>query len=157
MIVAMDKRGAIGKAGDLPWHLKDDLKFFKQQTLGHSLIMGRRTYQSIGRPLPGRKTIILSRSKSFDAKGCKVASTLDEAIEAVDMGDPIIAGGGEIYRLGIDRADKLIITHVDTVVDGDTFFPAFDPSVWHSLKETKIMDRLTGTGLRFVEYSRKSG
>lgn len=137
----MDENNAIGKDGTLPWRIPEDLARFKSLTLGHCLLMGRKTYDSIGRPLPGRTTIVVTRQTDWDAPaGVHVVHTVDEGIglaATLQPGDPLmVIGGGEIYRQTLDLASRLELTHVHTKVDGaDTFFPAIDPTAWQVVAE----------------------
>jgi dihydrofolate reductase len=135
IIVAVAENGVIGSDGKLPWHLSDDLRRFREFTVGHTIVMGRRTWESIGRPLPGRRTIVVSRQPGYgvDADGVTVATSLDEALqiaEAAGDSEVFIVGGAELYREAIPHADRLHITRVHTKVDGDTLFPPYDASCW---------------------------
>lgn len=126
LVVAADEAGAIGHDGALLWHLPDDLKHFKSVTLGHPILMGRKTYESIGRPLPGRPNWVLTRDRAFDADGVAIAHTLESAIEGIaDAGTEklMVIGGGELYRLLLPQADTVELTRVHTVAPkADTFF-----------------------------------
>lgn len=126
-MVAWDRNRVIGKGGTLPWRLPDDMKHVKALTVGKPLIMGRRTYESIGRPLPDRTNIVLTRDPTFKADGVKVARTPEEAIAlAGDAPETIVFGGADIFKLFMPMVDRLYLTEVDAdVKDGDTFFPAF--------------------------------
>lgn len=121
-IVAMADNGVIGRGGDLPWRLPRDLRWFKDKTLGHSLIMGRRTFESLKGVLPGRRAIVLTRDESFEAPGVTVVHTLDEAIREAAQGDdePFIAGGAEIYRSAMPRIERFYVTRVHASPEGDT-------------------------------------
>ena len=132
MIAAVAENGVIGDAGTIPWHLPDDFAHFKRTTLGHTLVMGRATYDSIGRPLPGRTTVVLTRDPSWSAEGVLVASTFEEALElAAELpGDVFVAGGAAIYALALPYADEQIITEVRLSPAGDTFYPPFDRDQW---------------------------
>ena len=137
MIAAVGRNGAIGAGGDLPWRLPTDFAFYKRTTMGKPLIMGRKTFESIGKPLPGRTNIVVTRQAGYAPEGVEVFADLDAAIArgreiaARDGVDEVfINGGGEIYRAAMDRADRLYITHVDAEPEGDTFFPEIDPAVW---------------------------
>jgi dihydrofolate reductase len=131
IIVAMDNKGVIGLEGDLPWHLSADLKHFKEITMGKPLIMGRKTHESIGRPLPGRKNIVLTYSKEFKAEGCEVVHSLDDAFQvAGDVDEVMIMGGSGIYDQSLTRADRLYLTEVHADVKGDVYFPEFDKGEW---------------------------
>ena len=136
---AVARNDVIGRDGGLPWRLSSDLKRFKAQTLGKPIVMGRRTFEGLGRPLPGRLNIVISRDRAFRAEGVEVAGGIAEALALAGIrarcmaGSPqeiCVIGGGEIYRQSIDRADRLHITHVDAEPDGDTWFPPIDPAVW---------------------------
>lgn len=136
MIVAVADNGVIGRDGGLPWRLSNDLRHFKATTMGHHIVMGRKTYESIGRPLPGRTTIVVSRDASYRAEGCTVVSTLDEAIRvatAAGDDDVFIVGGAQLYALAWPRADRMHVTHVHAEVDGDTYFEhhPLDLREWH--------------------------
>jgi dihydrofolate reductase len=136
VIAAVARNGVIGRNGTLPWHLPDDLKHFKQLTMGHSIIMGRRTFESIGKPLPGRRSIVVSRGLSQSpCEGVELARSLDQAIElgAKDSGPAFVIGGAALYAAALERADVLHLTEVDADVQGDTFFPPFDRSKWRLL------------------------
>jgi dihydrofolate reductase len=129
----MDEKGGIGVHNRLPWHLSEDLKRFKSLTMGHHLIMGRKTFESIGQLLPGRDFIVLSRQEKIVCEGCHVVSSLDEALQlAKDRGERevFIAGGGQVYAQALPLADRIYLTCVHTVESADTFFPKFDRLVW---------------------------
>lgn len=132
LVVAMDKNRAIGRAGALPWHLPDDLKRFRALTLGKTVLMGRKTYQSIGRPLPRRRNVVLTRDPNFGAEGVEVVHSLDDALRLDD--EIMVIGGGEIYTLTLSFATHIYLTLVDTVVpDADAFFPAWDSPGWREV------------------------
>jgi dihydrofolate reductase len=127
----MDLRGVIGRAGGLPWRLPDDLKRFKALTLGKTVIMGRKTFESIGRPLPQRRNIVVTRDPRFAALGIEVAASLEAAL-ALCRQEPevMVIGGAEIYRAALPLADKIELTRVEAEVDGDVHFPALDLAEW---------------------------
>jgi dihydrofolate reductase len=133
LIVAVSTNGVIGRSGDLPWHLPADLRHFKETTMGHYLIIGRATWDEVGKPLPGRNMVVVTRNRGFEAAGVLVAYSLDEALAMV-VGDnePFIGGGAQIYRLALegDVVGRLYITKVHARVEGDTFFPPFDEDQW---------------------------
>jgi dihydrofolate reductase len=132
VIVALDRRGAIGRAGTMPWHLPDDLRHFRAQTMGKPILMGRRTYDSIGRALPGRRNLVLSRDPGFHAADTERCASLDDALQCC-AGTPelMVMGGGELYALALPQAQTLWLTEIDTLVaDADTFFPAWSPAEW---------------------------
>lgn len=139
LIVAVDEQGGIGYRGELPWKLSADLKHFKKLTMGHHLIMGRKTYQSIGKPLPGRTMIVLSRDEGFQAEGCLVAHSLEEGLAlAEDRGEDqvFVIGGSSVFQASLPLADELFLTLVHTSVQADTFFPPFDESRWQVIGES---------------------
>lgn len=138
IIVAAATNGAIGKENKLLWHLPVDMKFFKEKTMGHHMIMGRKTYESIGKPLPGRTTIIITRDSGYKAEGCLVVNSIEQAIEtAKAAGDTeaMVTGGAEIYQLALTKADCIYLTRVEGNFEADTFFN-FDPEQW-VVKEKK--------------------
>lgn len=140
LIVAKAEDGAIGKQGDLPWRLSSDLKRFKQLTMGHHLIMGRKTFESIGRPLPGRTTVVITRNPNWGSEGVLVASSLDQAIEITkEDSEPFVIGGAEIYRQFLAQVDRLYLTDVHTsVADADAFFPTIDHDQWRRVQREEI-------------------
>ena len=165
IIVAIADNNAIGKDNALLWHISEDLKFFKRTTSGSPVIMGRKTFESIGRPLPKRTNIVISRG--FDApEGVVVTGSLAEAYSVAEssfISDTIgnnrcfIMGGGQIYAQAMPDADRLIVTHVHTVIEeADTFFPDIDSSVWKVAERSEMLhDEETGYDFEFVEYCRK--
>lgn len=163
IVVAVASNGIIGRDGDMPWRLSTDLKRFKAMTLGKPVIMGRKTFQSIGKPLPGRSNVVISRDTGFSAEGITVAHSLGEAIDAASNlaaesgADEIcIIGGGEIYRQAIRVADQLLITNVEARVDGDTSFPEIDPAFWQIESELAVPAGERDTyPTRFVRYLRR--
>jgi dihydrofolate reductase len=127
IIVAASENNVIGRQGELPWRLSDDLKHFKAITMGKPIVMGRKTWESIGRPLPGRQNIVITRQPGFAAAGCDVVASVDEAIGAADDAPEImIIGGSEIYALFMPHAERLYLTRVHASVEGDAFFPELD-------------------------------
>ena len=134
IIVARAKNGVIGVNNTLPWHLPEDLKHFKNTTLGCPIIMGRNTWLSLGRPLPGRRNIVVSRNPEFKAEGAETFTSLEDAIDACSAVEKaFIIGGAQIYDEALAYVDKLIITEVDTEVDGDAFFPDIDDMMWEEV------------------------
>ncbi len=130
----------IGDHGRIPWHLPDDFAHFKSLTLGHTLVMGRLTFDSIGRPLPGRRTVVVTRNRAWSAEGVEVAHTLDEALDlaAAHEGDTVIAGGTEVYAAAMPVLTHQVLTEVHRTVDGDAHYPEFDLAVW---RETRRVSR----------------
>lgn len=138
LIAALSDNRVIGRGGGLPWHLPADLKRFKALTMGHAIVMGRRTWDAVGRPLPGRRTIVLTRRHDFEASGAVVVHDLEAALAAAGDDDTVfIAGGGDIYALALPRADRMELTHVHAVLDGDAFFPPFDAGAWRTVFEQR--------------------
>ena len=136
LVAAYSQNGAIGRDGDMPWRLPSDLKHFKAATLGTPVVMGRKTYLSIGKPLPGRANIVVSRS-GFSAEGVETVESLDAALElarshaqASGTDQVSVIGGGQIYAASIDRADELLLTEVEAEIEGDTVFPKIDSNLW---------------------------
>ena len=132
LIAAVARNGVIGHLGRIPWHLPEDFTHFKATTLGHTLVMGRATYDSIGRPLPGRATIVLTRDPRWSADGVLVASDLDSALDlAADLpGEVYVAGGAHVYAAALPLADEQVLTEVHQSPEGDTFYPDFDRHLW---------------------------
>jgi len=147
LVAAVAKNSVIGAGGKLPWRLPEDLKHFKKLTLGHPVIMGRRTWESLGRPLPGRENIVITRRAGYEATGASVASSVEAAI-AFCIGEPaaFVIGGAEIYAAALPIADGLVLTEIDRDYAGDTYFPAWDRKAWRvTQKETHT----SAEGLRF--------
>ena len=135
LIVAMDRRGVIGAGGALPWRLSDDLKRFRATTMGKPLIMGRKTHESIGRALPGRRNIVLTRQRDYTAEGCVVCHDADSALAAcAGFGEVMVMGGAALYQLFLPRAGRIYLTRVQAKVDGDTCFPPFDETAWNEVE-----------------------
>ena len=157
IIVAIADNNAIGKDNALLWHISEDLKFFKRTTMGCPVIMGRKTFESIGRPLPKRTNIVVSRSGYEAPEGVVVVPSLEEAFAACDNPRVFVIGGGQIYAQALTLADRLIVTHVHTVIEeADTFFPIIDPSVWSVADRSELQtDPETGYTFEFVEYVKR--
>lgn len=150
LVAAVGRNGVIGVDGRLPWRIPEDLEHFKRLTMGHALIMGRATFDSIGRPLPGRMNIVLTRNPSWAHDGVRVAASLEQAIEmaAAEGLDAFVSGGAEVYRAALPLADRLELTEVDAAPSGDTRFPEVDWSQW---RETS---RTSHDGFSFVTHER---
>ena len=131
LIVAIAKNRVIGYENKMPWHLPAELQYFKRITMGHPIIMGRKTFESIGRPLPGRQNIVVSRNTGFTATGVEVTHSIDEAIALTAGADAFVIGGAMLYIEALPRADKLYVTEVDATPEGDTFFPVLNKGEWH--------------------------
>lgn len=149
IIVAMDKNGLIGKDNNLPWNFSEDLCFFKKTTMGKSVIMGQKTYESIGAPLKNREVIVLSCNMSFNPKGVKVARSIDEALSFAKE-EVYIAGGASVYQQFLSLADEMIITFIDDEFQGNIYFPDFDWSNWQLIEEHKGYNKL----LTFKKYKK---
>jgi len=159
LIAALDRAGAIGRGGGLPWHLPDDLKRFRALTLGKPLLMGRKTAESLGRALPGRRNLVLTRSAPAPFAGMEAVSTLEHALQcAADGGTGVLCviGGGAIFALTLPLAGRLYLTHVDAqVADADAFFPPFDPTRWRVIsREAHSRDARHAYPFEFVDYAR---
>jgi dihydrofolate reductase len=159
MIVAMAKNRMIGKNNQMPWHLPDDLKYFKAQTLNKPVIMGRKTFQSIGsRPLPNRPNLVISRNPDFQAEGIKVFHSVEQALESVIKADEVvIMGGAQLYTQWLDKVDRLLITEVDAAPQGDAFFPVIDPHAWREVsRQHHPADAQHKFAFDFVEYQKRN-
>ena len=157
IIAAMDRNRLIGNNNQLPWHLPADLAHFKRVTMGKPIIMGRKTYESIGRPLPGRTNIVLTRSPDFNAEGVLIANSLQQALDYVAVEEEVmVIGGSTIYELALPRADRLYLTYVEDSFEGDAWFPDFDLEQWSIVaSEEHSADETNSSAYRFVAYARK--
>ena len=138
LIVAVSANGVIGRDGGLPWYLPADLKHFKRTTMGHHLIVGRRTWEEVGKPLPGRTMVVVTRSRRFAPDGAQVAHSVEQALElAAEDDEPFIGGGSQIYRIALarDLVDRVHLTRIHAEVEGDTFFPEIDFGEWELVSE----------------------
>ena len=141
-IAAMSKNRVIGRDNQIPWHLPSDLKFFQRTTTGHHVIMGRKNYLSMGKPLANRTNIVITRNPFFISSGCTVVHSLEEALSVAHQAkeeEAFIIGGGEIYQLAMHLLDRIYLTTIDTVVEGDVFFPEFDLRDWKLVKEDAFL------------------
>ena len=159
IIAALDEQGGIGFENDMPWHIPGDLVRFKELTMGHHIILGRKTSQSIGKPLPGRKMIVLSRNPEFQMAESQVASSLQEALQmARDAGESesFVIGGAEIYRIALPLAEKMYLTHVHTSSQADVYFPDYDLGNWLKICEQTFPESETNPiGYTFTYLIRK--
>ena len=156
LMVAMDENRVIGKDGEMPWHLPNDLKYFKRVTEGHAILMGRKTFDSIGRPLPKRRNIVVTRDESFTAEGVETVHDLDHALEQLRHEDGFVIGGAEIFARALPKADKLYITQIHERFEGDTYFPSFLLEEWHLIsKEEGQQDEKNAYAHSFLVYERK--
>jgi dihydrofolate reductase len=138
LVVAMDANRVIGYRNRLPWHLPADLRHFRQLTMGKPILMGRKTWESIGRPLPGRLNIVITRDRDYAAAGCIVVHSAEEALQAAQgYGEVMLIGGEQLFRQLLPRADTLYITRVDGEFPGDTFFPELDRAEWHEVARSE--------------------
>jgi len=155
LIVATAKNGVIGIKNTLPWHLPEDLKRFKALTMGHHIIMGRKTFESLGRLLPGRTTIVITRNKDYKIKDAIVVHSLEEAIQKASADTEIfLIGGAELYQVGLNFADKLYITEVQAEFEGDAYFPPIDLKDWQeTMREANV--NIQGLKFSYVTYERK--
>ncbi len=156
LIVAMAKNGVIGADNRIPWHLPAELKIFKDATMGHHIVMGRRTWESIDRLLPGRTTVIVTRQAEYRVPGAIVAHSLDEALAACRDDDEVfVIGGAELFRLALPNADRLYLTIVDAEPEGDTYMPEIDLSRWREASSKRYAaDERNPLPFRFVLYER---
>lgn len=156
LIVAVARNGIIGTGGTMPWHITEDFAHFKAVTLGHSVVMGRKTYESIGRPLPRRRNIVITRNSELTIEGCEMAPSLEAAVAMCEGEEEVfVIGGGEIYRQAMPLAHKLYITHVDIDVEGDTRLPDIDPALWHEVRrEEWTRGKDFEYPFAFVDYER---
>lgn len=155
IISALAKNRVIGINNTLPWRLPEDLKYFKSLTLGHHILMGRKTYESIGKPLPSRTTVIITRGSFLAPEGVKIAHSLQEAIE--DCGDDheiFFVGGAELYAQALPLADRLYLTEIQAEVEGDAWFPAFDKNRWREISRDRRHEEKIGMEYHFVVYDR---
>ncbi|MGY8949287.1 MAG: dihydrofolate reductase [Flavobacteriales bacterium] len=157
IIAAASENNVIGKNNKLIWYLSDDLKHFKNQTKGHSVIMGRKTFESMPKALPNRTNIIITRKTDYMVKDAIVVNSLNQALEkAADDNQPFIIGGGEIYKLAIKIADRIELTRVHTGIEGDTYFPEIDHNLWEEVsREKRLKDEKHDYDFSFIRYNKK--
>ena len=158
IIVAVSTNNVIGAQGELPWRLSDDLQHFKKATMGKPIVMGRKTWESIGRPLPGRQNIVVTRQAGFRAEGCDVVMSFDEGIVAAgDAEELMVIGGSQIYELALPQAGRLYLTRVHTEIEGDAFFPEVDAAAWRLISdEQHAADEKNEYPYSFQTYRRDS-
>ncbi len=157
LIIAVSNNGVIGANGTLPWHLSDDLRRFKRLTIGHAIIMGRKTFQSLGRLLPGRTSIVVTRDPTYDGGGALVAHSLEQAIQmAAGDNEGFVIGGAEIYRQALPHADRIYWTRVHATVEGDTFFEDLPEDQWTQVAEERHdADHRNDHAYSFLLYERQ--
>jgi dihydrofolate reductase len=155
IIAALDRNRAIGKTGGMPWYLPADLARFKSLTMGHPILMGRKTHASIGKALPGRRNIVITRDAVYAAPGCEIAGSLEDALRLAGEGEAFVIGGGEIYRQALPFAQRLYLTRIDAAFDADTFFPEFDEAAWRvTSREAHAPDEKNRYPFEFVLLER---
>ncbi len=157
LVVATDQRGAIGRAGGLPWHLPDDLRRFKALTLGKPVVMGRKTWDSIGRPLPGRHNLVITRQAGLDLPGATVVASLEQALAAAgDVPEVCVIGGAEVFRQALPQVDVVHLTRVHATVAADTYLPPLDAAAWEEVaREEHAADERHAHAFSFIELRRR--
>lgn len=156
LVAAMGRNGGIGVDGGMPWHLPAELQHFKRTTLGKPVVMGRRTWESIGRPLPGRQNLVVTRNEAYRAEGVQVVSSLVEAIEAAEGTEVMVIGGGELYRQALPLASRMVLTTVDRAPECDTWFPEWDPVEWTLVSAEQVpADERNEIAFEVVEWMRR--
>lgn len=158
LVVAIDATNGIGINNQLPWHLPEDLAHFKRTTSGHPIIMGRKTFDSIGRPLPNRRNIVITRNPDWQHDGVEAVTSIAAAKALVDVNNnnapAFVIGGGQIFADTLAEADRLIVTHIDKTFDCDAFFPAIDPAVWKEVAREDHRSETNGFDFSYVTYDR---
>lgn len=161
LISAVAQNGVIGRQNDLPWHLPDDFAYFKRKTSHHPIIMGRKSLEALGKPLPNRTNIVVTRNADFQAAGVTVVHTLDDAIaeaQAINQEEIFVIGGAEIYAIALPMATTLYLTEIHKAYDGDAYFPDYDKNEWDEVSRVPHpADDRHETGFDFVAYERRSG
>ena len=158
LVAAIASNNVIGKENSLPWNIPEDLKRFKQMTSGHTILMGRKTFDSIGRPLPNRQNIVMTKDENFEQEGIKVINDFDEALELIKESneDVFVIGGSKIYELFEPVANSLAITRILKDFEGDAFFPNINWDLWQIEKEEKFFDEKSNIECKLIEYSKKA-
>ena len=158
LVAAIASNNVIGKENSLPWNIPEDLKRFKQMTSGHTILMGRKTFDSIGRPLPNRQNIVMTKDKNFEQEGIKVVNDFDEALELIKESneDVFVIGGSKIYELFEPVANSLAITRILKDFEGDAFFPNINWDLWQIEKEENFFDEKSNIECKLIEYSKKA-
>lgn len=158
LVAAVARNRVIGSGGGMPWHLPADLRRFKAITIGKPMVMGRKTFEAIGRPLPGRRTVVVTRDPDWSADGVEVAGDLESALELAARGgsdEIVVAGGGEIYAQAMGRADRLRLTWIEADPEGDAHFPELDPTVWREVAREAYPAEGGRPAYAFVDYARR--
>ena len=158
LVAAIASNNVIGKENSLPWNIPEDLKRFKQMTSGHTILMGRKTFDSIGRPLPNRQNIVMTKDENFEKEGIKVINDFDEALELIKESneDVFVIGGSKIYELFEPVANTLAITRILKDFEGDAFFPDINWDLWQIEKEENFFDEKSNIECKLIEYSKKA-
>ena len=158
LVAAIASNNVIGKENSLPWNIPEDLKRFKQMTSGHTILMGRKTFDSIGRPLPNRQNIVMTKDENFEREGIKVINDFYEALELIKESneDVFVIGGSKIYELFEPVANSLAITRILKDFEGDAFFPDINWNLWQIEKEEKFFDEKSNIECKLIEYSKKA-
>jgi dihydrofolate reductase len=156
IIVAIDQNNTLGKNNRLPWHLPADLAYFKAATMGHPIVMGRKTHEAIGRPLPGRQNIILTRDASYQAHGCVVVHSVQEVLEGYAGEDVFVIGGAQVIKTFLPYTDRLYVTRIEERFEGDVFFPEIEPNEWQFVSTRQgVTDENNPYTYYFLIYERK--
>jgi len=156
LVVAVDANNGIGINNQLPWHLPEDLAHFKRTTSGHPIIMGRKTFDSIGRPLPNRRNIVITRNADWQYEGVEAVTSIAAAKALTGDTSAFIIGGGQIFADTLAEADRLIVTHIDKVFDCDAVFPAIDPAIWQETAREAHHSETAGFDYAYVTYERRA-
>lgn len=157
LVAAVAANGVIGRDGRLPWHLPEDLKHFKRVTMGKPVVMGRKTFESIGRPLPGRSNIVVTRNPDLKLEGATVVHSLEEAFSVAAELEPeetMLIGGAQLYELALPRVERMYLSYIHTDIEGDTRFPSFDPKAWCELERRDHASEKGGLAFSFVVLER---
>jgi len=157
LVVAIDAQRGIGMDNKLPWHLPEDLAHFKRVTLGQPIVMGRKTFDSIGRPLPGRRNIVVTRNPEWRIEGVEAVGSLDEAIALLGEAPASIIGGAQVFEQAMSVADRMIVTEIAHSFACDTFFPPIDAALWHETARETHHSEANGYDYAFVTYERRDG
>jgi dihydrofolate reductase len=156
LVAAMARNRAIGLRGGMPWHLPAELAHFKLTTMGKTLVMGRKTWEAIGRALPGRQNIVVSRNADYGAEGAEVVGSLEKAVSAATSEEVMVIGGGSLYAQAMPAAQRMVLTHIECEAEADTWFPEWDASQWVPVsREHFAADYSNGLAYDIVEYQRK--
>lgn len=156
LVVAMDRERGIGVDNRLPWHLPEDLAHFKRLTSGHTIIMGRKTFDSIGRPLPNRRNVVITRDATWRREGVDAATSLDAALALADGEEAFVIGGAQVFQLALPQASRMVVTEIDARFDCDTFFPVIDAALWQAAARDTHHSAASGLDYAIVDYRRSA-